>query len=448
MKKAIVLLLGAAMIFGFTACVTAQPTTSQPPATPAPAATNAPATQAPPATPAPAKDVTLTLWSIATESDTFHQPYIDAIADYEKSHEGVKVVQETFENQSYKTKIKAAVAANELPDIFFTWGGGFSASFVESGRVLDVTNVYSKYESALPKPMLTNLTWYDKIYGASYIMNVSMLFYNKKMFADNGINPPTSFDELVSACKAFNDKGITPFGISAKDVWVLAQTHDALTLKSVGPDVLKSVLTKEGKDSYNSPAFLDASKKWAELIKANAYIKDAAALTNDEAAQTFYDGKEPMYIMGSWMPGSIATKSPTPNDFDVIPVPVLNSANAKLTDFMGGPSDSLMVSASSKNPEVAAEAMYEIAKSVSKYGYLNGSGIAAWNVDYDDSKVNPLVKKVQGLTSKATSFTLWFDTLMQAEDANIYLDNLAQLYSGIITPDDFVKNVAAQLEKK
>lgn len=447
MKKAIALLLAVSMVVFCGACASQQPAaTSQAPATVAPAKTDAPT--AAPATQAPVKETTLTLWTIATESDTFHTPYLNAIADYEKSHPGVKIVQETFENESYKTKIKAAVAANELPDIFFTWGSGFSASFVESGRVLAVDNAYTKYQDALPKPMLGNLTWGGKIFGSSYILNVSMLFYNKKMFADNGLKAPATYDELKTVCQKFKDKGITPFGISAKDIWVLAQTHDALTLKSAGPATLTSVLTKDGKNSYNSAAFVDASSKWVDLIKMGAYDKGASALTNDEACATFYAGQVPMFIMGSWMPGSIATKATAPGDFGVVPVPVINSGNAALTDFMGGPSDSLMVAASTKNPDIAAEAMFEIAKGVSKYGYLNGSGIAAWKVDYDDSAVNPLVKEVQGYVAKATSFTLWFDTLMQAEDAGVYLENLQQLYLGDITPQVFAENVAKQLEKK
>ena len=62
-----------------------------------------------------AKETTLTLWSIATESDSFHHAYIQAIADFEVANPGIKIKMETFENQSYKTKIKSAVAANELP---------------------------------------------------------------------------------------------------------------------------------------------------------------------------------------------------------------------------------------------------------------------------------------------------------------------------------------------
>lgn len=447
MKKIVAIILVAVTILTCAACTAQTPAASSAaPASSAAASSAAPASSA--AASAAPQQITLTLWNIATESDSFHTPYLKAIEDYEKTHPNVKIVQESFENESYKTKIKAAVAANELPDIFFTWGGGFSQSFVDSGRVLAVDDTYAKYQDALPKTMVGNLTWNGKVYGSSYILNVSMLFYNKKMFDQYGLKAPATYDELVAVCKKFIENDITPFGISAKDKWVLAQTHDALTLKSVGPATLTSALTKDGKNSYNSAGFLDASTKFVDLVKLGAYSKDAIGLSNDEACATFYAGKVPMFIMGSWMPGSIATDAPNPEDFGVVPVPVINSQNAALTDFMGGPSDSLMVAASTKYPAEAAEAMYEIAKGVSHYAYLGGSGLPAWKVDYDDSSVKPLTKEVTNYVSNATSFTLWFDTLMQAEDASVYLDNLQQLFLGDVAPQAFVENVAAQLEKK
>jgi raffinose/stachyose/melibiose transport system substrate-binding protein len=449
MKKIVAILLIAATIVTCAACTAQTPAASSAPAASVAAASSAaPASSAAASSAAPAAQITLNLWNIATESDSFHVPYQKAIEDYQKAHPNVKIVQESFENESYKTKIKAAVAANELPDIFYTWGGGFSQSFVDSGRVLAVDDTYAKYTDSLPKTMTGNLTYNGKLYGSSYILNVSMLFYNKKMFDQYGLKAPTTYDELKAVCQKFIDNKITPFGISAKDKWVLAQTHDAMTLKSVGPTSLTSALTKDGKTSYNSAGFLDASQKFVDLIKMGAYSKDAIGLSNDEACATFYAGKVPMFIMGSWMPGSIYTDAPNPEDFGVVPVPVLNSQNAKLTDFMGGPSDSLMVAASTKYPKEAAEAMFEIAKSVSHYGYLAGCGLPAWKVDYDDSTVKPLTKQVTDYVSKATSFTLWFDTLMQAEDASVYLDNLQQLYTGDVAPKDFVGNVAKQLEKK
>ena len=70
-----------------------------------------------------ADDVTLTLWSIATESDSSHQAFVDGIAAFEAEHPGVKIEHVTTENEAYKTKIKAAMSSGEglslsMPAVF------------------------------------------------------------------------------------------------------------------------------------------------------------------------------------------------------------------------------------------------------------------------------------------------------------------------------------------
>ncbi len=390
-------------------------------------------------------ETTLTLWSIATESDAFSNAYSKAIKDFEKANPGVKIVHETFENEAYKTKIKTAVSGNNLPDLFFTWGGGFSKPFVESGKVLAIDKYYTgEYKEQLSEAALTYSTYNGKIYGSTYTTPVSALFYNKKIFEENGLKAPTTFDELVQTCDKLIQKGITPIGISAKDTWVLAMTHDAMTLKSAGPEKVKSALTKAGQ-SYDDPDFLESAKKFKQLVEMGAFYKGATGLTNDEASALFYSGKVAMYTTGSWMAGSIQTDAANPSDFDVVPFPLLG-ANAKATDFMGGAVDSIMVSASTKNPDLAGKAAFELTRSISKYSYLDGAGLAVWKKDYDDSDVNPLTKKLADFAANATSFTLWFDTTMEAEDAGEYLTLLQEMYVGKITPEGFVSSMKKNLE--
>ena len=446
LKRLLSIILVATMLASATACTGKAATTDSTAKADASATTKATAAATTADTTASQEPITLTMWSIATQSDSFSKPYAAAIAAYEKAHPNVTIVHETFENESYKTKIKSAVAANELPDIFYTWGGGFSKSFVESGKVMAIDDYYTDaYKAQLSTAALGNATYNGKLYGVTYTTPISLLYYNKAMFDAQGLTAPTTFDELKAVCQKFLDKGITPFGISVKDTWVTAMTHDALTLKSVGPAALKSVLTKAG-GSYNSADFLNADTKFMELVNMGAFIKGATGLSNDEASAMFYDGTVPMYITGSWMGGSIATDAKNPGDFDVAPIPVLNASTAKITDFMGGAADTLMVAESSKNKEAAAQAVFELSKTISKEAYLAGSGIPAWKVDYDDSSVNAITAKEAKLAGSATSFTLWFDTLMEADDAGEYLANLQELYVGNMTPQEFDEAMAAQLE--
>ncbi|MFP4697331.1 MAG: extracellular solute-binding protein [Eubacteriales bacterium] len=392
------------------------------------------------------QEETIVLWSIATESDAFHPAYNQAIEDYENDNQGVKIVHETFENESYKTKLKTAVGGNELPDIFFTWGGGFSEPFVESGKVLPLDDYYSaEIQEELPETALNNATYDGVLYGTTFTSPVSMLFYNRAMFEEYGLEAPETWEDLVEVSNTFIDNEITPFGLSVKDSWVLAMFHDALTLKSAGPEKVTSALRKEGQ-SYNDPDFINSAARLMELVEMGAIIEGATGLSNDEASALFYDGTVPMFVTGSWMAGSIQTDPENPEDFDVAPIPVLNSDNAQITDFMGGASDTFMVSESTDNPDLAADVAFELTKSISKHAYLSGAGIPVWEVDYDDSEVNPLTRKIAEYTANASSFTLWFDTLMSSGDAGEYLDLLQQLYVGNLSPEDFAESMANQLE--
>lgn len=388
--------------------------------------------------------ITLTMWTIATESDSAHNAFKSAIADYEAAHSNVKIKMEAFENESYKTKIKTAVAANELPDIFFTWGGGFSSSFIDTGKVLELDSYYENYKDELPKSALKYATYNDKIYGVTYITPISVIFYNKAMFEDYNLEEPKTWDELLNVCQTFIDNGITPFGVSVKEAWVLAMFNDALTLKCVGDEKMANAFMKNGQ-SYKDEGFIDAANKMKQLFDMGAFSEAATGLSNDEAVATFLNGTVPMFVTGSWLGGQIAADADNPDDFDAMPFPVCSN-NAKITDFMGGSVDVLMVNAESKNKDLAANAAFEISKYVSKYGYLDGIGIAAWKVDYDTSSLGAITTKLADFVNSGTSFTVWSGSLMEADNYSEYQILLQEFFVGNIDAQGFVDAMDTQLK--
>jgi raffinose/stachyose/melibiose transport system substrate-binding protein len=386
------------------------------------------------------EEQTLVLWSIATESDSFNNAYNKAIEDFENNNKKVTIKHETFENESYKTKLKTAVSGNDLPDLFYTWGGGFSKPFVESGKVLDIDKYCTdEYKSMLLKTALENTTYNGKIYGSTYTNPISVLFYNKKIFKENELEPPTTFKELETVCESLKEKDITPIAISAKDRWVLAMTNDLLTMRYAGPEKVKSALLRDGQ-KYDDPDFLSSAKSFKKLTDMGAFLKGATGMSNDEAKTMFLEGKAAMHTMGTWLASDIQNKVENSKDFDVMPFPV-TSDNAESTDFMGGAVDAIMVSKSTKHPDIAGKAVFELARSISKYSYLDGAGLPVWKKDYDDSNVSEMTKKLAGFVEGATSFTMWFDTFMESKESGEYLALLQEMYVGNLSPEDFVKRM-------
>ena len=68
--------------------------------------------------------------------------------------------------------------------------------------------------------MIESAVTYD---GAKYLLpfgfHIAPMFYNPKLFADNGVEVPATFEELKAACGTFSDAGITPISLGSVNSW-------------------------------------------------------------------------------------------------------------------------------------------------------------------------------------------------------------------------------------
>lgn len=183
--------------------------------------------------------VELTMWNIAVESDSNREAYVNAIKKYQDAHPEVKLTWEPTQNEEYKTKIKAAVAANQMPDIFFTWGGGFLREFVEADRVYALDAEYPEFEKDLPRIMLGNHSNDGKIYAVPTNYNFVCMFANMDILKEVGYDKvPATYDELIACCDALVAKGLIPFGASGTEAWCVTEYLEPIIQKSVGSDTL------------------------------------------------------------------------------------------------------------------------------------------------------------------------------------------------------------------
>jgi len=357
---------------------------------------------------------------------------------------------ETFENDQYKTKLPIQVKANQLPDIFYTWAGGFSEAIVDSGKVLELDEFYEPYRDELPESRLA-AKYHGKLYGVPYVTSISVVFYNKRIFSEAGIQEtPVTYEEWLDCCDKLKNAGTIPIGNAAKtdNAWVLAMLNDALTMKAVGPERLAEVLTSKS-GSYDSEDFLAGTEAFMTMVNNGYLDPEAERISNEQALARFYEGESAMYVTGSWIAGQFYDRKycQHPEEFDFFLVPVIDSEKASNIDFMGGAADTLMVNRNSEHAREAAEIAFILAKAVSRESCLSGAGAPAWTMDYNVSEVPEIPWRIARVCANAKSLTLWFDTLMVADDKAVYLSNLSLLYSGEIDSREFVRRMAAQLSR-
>jgi len=412
------------------------------------AATEAPAettTDTATATTDSGEQIDLTMWCIATESDSNRHAYEAAIADMQAAHPEVNFTWEAFENQSYKTKIKAAVSANELPDIFFTWSCAFLGDFVDAGKVYRLDDAYQNYKDELPEVMLGNTTYNGKHYGVPTTMNIVGLFANMDLLKEAGYEEiPGTYDEFIACCDALKAKGIIPFGCAGKETWCVTEYLESVIEKSAGADTLNDIFL--GRATWNNQDVADAVDTFQALVTNGYFDPSGIGLTNDEVKNNFMAGKYAFYMNGTWNCADFAANEEFFPKVKVSEFPVINADKAKLGQLIGGPSDTLAVSASSPNAEKAADYAFELGKLICHYGYLDGCGLPAWTPYGDTSSVNELTKAVAEICSKADTYVLFGDTAMNADSANTYLSYVDQVYGCLLDGKQFIEGLAKDIQ--
>ena len=384
---------------------------------------------------------TLTLWCIATESDSNRIAYEKAIPEIEEAF-NVKIEWEAFENDSYKTKIKST-SAEELPDIFFTWAGAFCGDFATAGKVYCLDEAYAEYADALPDVMTKNATYDGKRYAVPLTMNIVAMFANMDLLAEVGYDKvPETYEDLIACCDALKAKGIIPFGCSGNATWCVTEYLEPIIEKTIGYEALGNIFA--GKGTWNDPAIATAVDNFQDMIIKGYFDPDGLSLDNDTVKANFIAGKYAFYQNGSWNCGEIANAG---TNFKVALFPVMDAEKATYAQVIGGPADSLAVSANGKNPELAAKVAFALGKKICQYSFIDaGSGLPAWTPDYDTSAVNYLTTDVAAMVAAADGMVLFGDTAMSADPANVYLSYVAKVYGCEIDGAGFIEALANELQ--
>lgn len=384
--------------------------------------------------------ITLTMWHIwsQTSNDANGKILQDTVEEWNKANPDIQIKVEAVENERYKAKIKTAFAVNELPDIFYSWGGGFSKPFIESGKVLSLNQYIDEdTENKINKDMFNNATYDSNIYGLPITLSVGTFYCNTKLFSEDNIKIPDNYEEFLEAIKAFKSKGITPLLVGEKDTWTGILYYDMLALREGGiggPDDAHIGVNKRD-------TILKAAYRLKELVDLKAFNESSLELTRDESETLFKQGKIPMYYTGNWFIGELKNAEPSVRDnIAVKEFPVMKEGKGNKKEFLGGVSEYLMVSNDSKYKKEAVDVAEFISEAVSKKYYEFGSGLPAWNYTGDKSNINKLSKDLEGLTENA-SYSLYWDIHLGEEKGNIHKELVQQLFKGQISPVDFAKEM-------
>lgn len=141
--------------------------------------------------------------SDANSSKKYWDKLVEA---YEKDHPGVTVDVSVYSWNDVDAKVKAMVDAGKAPDMAQI---GAYADYAAADQLYKVSDVLSIPVEADFVSQLADAGEVRGLqYGMPFASSTRLLFYNKTLFAEAGLTPPTTWAELAEDAKALKDKGV------------------------------------------------------------------------------------------------------------------------------------------------------------------------------------------------------------------------------------------------
>jgi multiple sugar transport system substrate-binding protein len=378
-------------------------------------------------------DVTLSyaIW------DENQKPAMEEIAAaFEEENPNVSIDIQVTPYKEYFTKLQTAATGGSAADVFWMNGPNFQL-YASNGQLapLDDAGVDA---ADYPEGLIDLYTFDGTLYGAPKDFDTVALWYNKALFDAAGVAYPAAgwtWDDFTAAAAALTDPATGQYGVAASQY---GQENYYNSIAQAGGEVISADGTESG---YGSPEALEGIELWTDLIEAGS-SPTAQQMTDTNPEDLFLSGKVAMFQNGSWAAIAYGENADISDQVDVAPLPEGPTGNQSVIHGVGNV-------ANAKSPHLAE------AKAFAAFA----SGQQAAKIQAETGTVIPAFHDTQQAWVDAQpqfDLQVYIDALDTAMPypvskntsawTSIESEVLSQVWSGAVTPEAGLKDLAAQMQ--
>lgn len=366
----------------------------------------------------------------------------------------VKAVLDTIPGADYQQKLQTIISTPQAPDVFFNWGGGSIKPFVEAGLLLPLDDFIKKdpeLENAFLPSVFNSAVVDGKPYGVPMRgTQPVLLFHNKTVLDEAGVEPPKTFDELLDAVGKLKAAGVkTPIALGGGDRWPTQMWFQYLYDRVAGPGLFQKALDGD-KEAWNSPESRKALGMMRQLVDAGAFGKnyDSVKYTNGASPALLASGKAGFELMGSWYYAQQQQDAPkfAKDGLGYTAFPAVAGGKGETGNVAGNTNNFYSVLKKTKHPEAVAaflKLMYsdEFVKAQMGIGNLP----TTTNTEkFLDTAASPAYSRFQyDLVAAAPSFQLSWDQAYPPSAMTSIHQAVQEFTGGRTDADGFIKAMQA-----
>ena len=228
------------------------------------------------------------------------QAYNEMIAEFEKLNPDISVTYTAHQATQYNTILTTALAGGEGPDIIHTRSYGSLETIAKPGYLEPLTGRVDLSLIGAEALLGTSLRADGKVYAVPFATQTVLVYYNKDIFAENGIELPETWDEFTATAAKLKAAGIVPLANGTADGWTVEVMSGAFMPNFYGSDFFGEVTS--GATDFADQRYVDALGRFSELKE---FMPDGyQAVDYATMKQLFMAGGAAMFVGGSWeLPG-------------------------------------------------------------------------------------------------------------------------------------------------
>lgn len=236
------------------------------------------------------------LLAVANDKPTW-APAFNTVGQYMQQHYGVGIQAQPYaDTNTFQAVMRSALPTQKVPPLFTWWSGYQIQELAKTGDVVDLTPYVKQWEKqyGLNPDVADAFLYKGKYYGAPLYSSYWVVFYNKAVFQQYHLSPPTTWAQYLHICDVLKKNGVTPMYQSSQPSWTgfiwfenfLINTNPALYAKLMA-----------GKVSYTNPGVVKVMKLWQSL-ENKGYFSAPQNLNNPPIP--FIKGRIGMMLIGQW----------------------------------------------------------------------------------------------------------------------------------------------------
>ena len=343
--------------------------------------------------------------------------------------------------------VNTAIASGTGPDvIFYDAGPGYAGVLAKAGLLHPLTDYASQYgwTEKVAAPALEGTTIDGTLYGMPLQVDLIGMFYNKTLLDQEGLEVPTTLDELVKFCGDAKAKGYTPIAFADNPGWQAFHQFSMTSNQMIGPEAMRNLLLKN-EGNWNTPEIVTAIQAYFVTLRdAGCFPDDPSAITYEDGNSLFYTGQALLHTTGSWLTTEIEESMPD-QEIGFVPFPEISGGKGRV--WISGVGSAWFITSTAKNPDAAASFIDYLFSQDAVEKWLGVSRyFVPVQIDMENVEIGPLNKQIIDILQTAGNEGVQFGYNVDVLAPASFNDEMQNGFQAILAGDKTPEQEAADLQ--